>query len=161
MKSLPHIRNSWWTALMAGLFLVSASFAFRYVSQERDRGKRLEATLRNLQDLQTDSRRQLEQLHQWVDGPVRAPGLLFAEWVDAGRLSVSGSAPGALPEGFRHHQIRLQLREFPPEDLSALLTKAESASPPWRLRALNLSAAGGKLQGELLMEALDKSSSEL
>ncbi|MDF3129924.1 hypothetical protein P0Y35_12020 [Kiritimatiellaeota bacterium B1221] len=161
MKKISHINTSWWVMLMAGIFLISLSFAFRFVREELDRVNRLAAMRQELVSLKVDSRKQLETLATLIDGQRLEPEILFAEWEKNGMLLFSEILSEELPEGYRHHQVTLSLENLPAGELSRIIHAAENAQPAWRLTSLDLVSSAGRLQGELLLEALDKSPSEL
>lgn len=161
MKKRFQLPLYWWVLLLAGLLLVSVSFAVRFVKEEAGRVKRLSLTLDRLRELQTVSQGKIGTLSTYVEGEILPPDRLFAQWIERGMLSFSEITSTVLPEGFRHHQLRIQMEHFPPDEVSELVETAENAQPAWRLTSVYVQAVGGKLQGELMMEALDKAPSEL
>ncbi len=161
MKKISSIKPSWWILLITGIFLISLSFAFRFVREELDRVNRLSSIKQELVAMGTDSRQQLENLAVQIEGQRLEPKNLFAEWDGKGMLFFSEILTEELPEGYRHHQVTLSLENLPAGDLSALIHLAENAQPAWRVTSLDLVSSAGRLQGELLLEALDKSPPEL
>jgi hypothetical protein len=161
MNGLKHIRSRIWVALMLGAFLVSLSFAYRFVRQETDRVRRLTQTREELQFLIGDARRQLNQLSVTVHGEVSPPEKLFEPWIAAKKLAIRENRVLELPETYRRHTLRLNIENLPPAELQMLVEVAENAQPAWHVREIKLTPREGVLQGELMLEALDKSASAL
>lgn len=161
INMLKQMRSRVWVALMLGAFLVSLSFAYRFVRQETERVRRLTQTRVELQSLINESRRQLDQLSVTVQREVSPPEKLFETWIAAKKLTISESRMLELPEGYRRHTLRFTIENLPPADLQILLEAAENAQPAWHVREIKLTPREGALQGELMLEALDKSPSAL
>lgn len=161
MKALYKIRGRVWLILMLCAFMVSLSFAVRFARMEMDRVRRLTQTRKQLQSLIAESRRQLSYLTETVSGEVMPPERLFAEGIGRNILQIAEHHVTELPEGFRRHALRLSVKDLPLSGLESLLQRAENSDPAWHVREIKLSPREGSLQGELLLEALDKSAPAL
>lgn len=161
MNALNRLPKRWWIALLLSAILLSASLGWKYVRIEQRKVKRLTASLQELHRMNEEAGQELQRLAESVDGQIQAPRDLFAAWTGRGVLLLSGVESRGLSEGYRHHQVTLQVEAIPAEELTDLISTAENASPAWRLVSLKLTPAAGKLNGELLLEALDKSPPEL
>lgn len=159
IAALKQMRGRVWVALLAGALLVSFSFAYRYVKQETERVRRLTQTRRELQALIREVRQQSDLLALRVQTQVQPPAELLNPWLEKQQLAIGEPAVQSLPAGYRRHRVRVELSGVPQKELTQLLKVTENAEPAWHVRELSLRPLNGLLQGELWLEALDKSAS--
>ncbi|WFB37365.1 hypothetical protein P3T73_06275 [Kiritimatiellota bacterium B12222] len=148
--------KTWWVLAVAAL-MMSISFAYRYVKEEGAKVNRLQRSLLKIKDLSVSTQVRLDELNQVIEGQVVPFSELIPIWLDNGVVTLSDVEVQDLPEGFRHHQLTATLENFPAAEISTLLDTAENARPAWRVTRIDLRPENNMLNGQLTLEALDKS----
>jgi hypothetical protein len=143
--------------LLVCAFALSASFSIRAVREERRRIRRQQRLLSELIQLRREAEEPAAGLVLAGTSGVSRPGQLLPDDLKTTYLKEGTVSRVTLGAGVDRLTSKIGVTAFPADRLGDLLQTLESGPSGWWVTGLTLEATVEGLQGELTVEALDKS----